>query len=161
MSWQSPVYDRTEEDVLKVITYDNIGYKYLTEEQKAEWDNGLKGAINYKDINRIESNTQYLFSIYETTGIDIKTDWTYTDIVTDSEFQRILYNIYLLKSYYKIYETTPAIPPPPINTYQKVNDMEKILYDMYFIYENGSRAFARNDAVYKAELYANDDITII
>ena len=161
MAWETPIFDRTEEDVLKVITYDNIGYKYLTQDQKEEWDNGLKGALNYTDVNRIEGNIQYLFNIYGIVGMTIKTNWNYTDIVTDSEFQRILYNIYLLKKHFKIYETTPAIPPPPINTYQKVNEIEKILYDMYFIYENGSLAFARNDPEYKAELYANDDITVI
>ena len=161
MAWETPIFDRTEEDVLKVITYDNIGYKYLTQEQKAEWDNGLKGALNYVDLNRIEGNIQHLFNIYGIVGITIKTNWNYTDIVTVNNFQRILNNIDRLRNTFKVYETTPNTPNIPINTYQKVNEIEKILYDMYFIYENGSLAFARNEPVYKAELYANDDITVI
>lgn len=33
--------------------------------------------------------------------------------------------------------------------------------DLYWIYENGNLAFARNDERFKSELYSNDDITII
>ena len=161
MAWQTPIFNRTEQDVLKVVTYDNIGYKYLTDEQKAEWDSGLKGALNYTDINRIEGNIAYLFDIFGISDITVKTDWVHTDIVTLSDFQRILNNIDRLRSLFKVFETTPEIPSAPINTYQKVNDIEKILYDMYYIYENGDMAFARNDPVYKAELYSNDDIPVI
>lgn len=161
MSWQTPIFDRTEQDVLKVVTYDNIGYKYLTDEQKAEWDNGLKGALNYTDVNRIEGNIAYLFDIFGVSNITVKTDWTHTDIVTLSDFQRILDNIDRLRSLFKVFETTPVTPIVPINTYQKVNDIETILHDMYYIYENGDMAFARNDPVYKAELYSNDDIPVI
>ena len=161
MSWQTPIFDRTEQDVLKVITYDNIGYKYLTDEQKAEWDNGLKGALNYTDINRIEGNIAYLFDIFGVSNITVKTNWSYNDIVHISDFQRILNNIDSLRSLFEVFATTPATPNVPINTHQKVNDIEKILYDMRWIYENGSLAFARNDPVYKAELYSNDDIPVI
>lgn len=161
MAWQTPIFDRTDQDVLKAITYDNIGYKYLTNEQKAEWDNGLKGTLNYNDLNRIEGNIKYLFDIFGVINIDVKTNWNYTDIPTLSDFQRILSNIERLRDLYKVFEETPVTPNIPINTYQKVNDIEKIIHDMYFIYENGSLAFARNDPLYKAELYANDDIPVI
>lgn len=161
MAWQTPIFDRTDEDVLKVQTYDLIGYKYLTNEQKSEWDNGLKGALNYKDLNRIEGNIEYLEDVYGAEGLDIKTNWIYTDIPKTSDFQRILNNIEALSELYEVFDTTPNIPNIPINTYQKINDIEKILYDMYWIFENKSLAFARDDKIYGAELYANDDITVI
>lgn len=161
MAWQTPIFDRTEQDVLKVITYDNIGYKYLTTEQKSEWDNGLKGALNYTDLNRIEGNVSHLFNIFGVSNIIAKTDWTYTDIATLSDFQRIVDNIDSLRELFNVFDTTPITPSVPINTYKKVNDIEKILHDMYYIYENGSLAFARNDPIYKAELYSNDEIPVI
>lgn len=62
--WIPPVFDRTSEDVLKVQSYETIEFKYLTEEQKAEWLSGLKGAWNYKDLSRIENDTEFLADIY-------------------------------------------------------------------------------------------------
>ena len=127
MAWIQPIFDRTDEDVLKAITYDNIGYKYLAQEQKAEWDNGLKGALNYTDINRIENNIKYLANLYEIADIYSKTDWTYTDIITRGYFRKILDDIDKLRTFFKVFDDTPQTPNCPINTYQQVNDIEKIL----------------------------------
>ena len=55
MSWIEPIFDRIKGDVLKVQTYDTIGFKYLSDEQKSEWMNGLKGALNFKDLGPVNT----------------------------------------------------------------------------------------------------------
>ena len=45
----------------------------------------------------------------------------------------------------------------PLNTYQKINDIERILWDAYIMFLNNEEAYyyAGNE-----ELYANDNIII-
>ena len=154
MSWIKPIFNRNSNDVLKVQTYDTIGFQYLSDEQKQEWMGGLKGALNFNDLNRIENNMEFLANLYEIENMNFKTNWSCIDIPSRLDFQRIVVNL-------KVLETTPKIPDLPLNSYQKINDLEKILYDLYWVYENGSLAFARNDEKFKSELYSNDNITII
>lgn len=161
MSWSSPIFDRTSEDVLKVQTYDTIGFKYLDENQKREWMSGLKGALNYFDLNRIEGNTEFLANLYEITGLTFKTNWQMTDIPERFDFQRIIDNVDVLRTRGKVLDSTPKTPSLPLNVHTKINDIEKILYDIYWVYENESLAFARDDERFKAELYANDDISVV
>lgn len=161
MSWIEPIFDRIKGDVLKVQTYDTIGFKYLSDEQKSEWMNGLKGALNFKDLNRIENNMEFLANLYEIENMNFKTNWSYIDIPSRLDFQRIVDNLKVLVNRGKALKTTPKIPDLPLNSYQKINDLEKILYDLYWVYENESLAFARNDERFKSELYSNDNITII
>ena len=161
MPWIEPIFDRTSDDVLKVQTYDTIGFKYLSNEQKIEWMNGLKGALNFKDLNRIENNMEFFANLYEIENMNFKTNWSYADIPSRLDFQRIVDNLKVLVNRGKVLKTTPKIPDLPLNSYQKINDLEKILYDLYWVYENGSLAFARNDEKFKSELYSNDNITII
>lgn len=160
--WVRPVFDRTSQDVLKVQTYENIGFKYLTNEQKEEWLNGLKGALNKNDLNRIENNTEFLAEIYGISGMTFKTNWGYTDILSRPDYERILGNIRTLTTVFETLESTPSIPELPLNTYRKINDLERILYDIYWVYENQSLAFSREDEIYRSELYSGDaDITVI
>ena len=96
MSWIEPIFDRTSDDVLKVQTYDTIGFKYLSDEQKSEWMNGLKGALNFKDLNRIENNMEFLTNLYEIENMNFKTNWSYIDIPSRLDFQRIVDNLKVL-----------------------------------------------------------------
>ena len=113
MSWSLPIFDRTSEDVLKVQTYDTIGFKYLYENQKREWMSRLKGALNYFDLNRIEGNTEFLANLYEITGLTFKTNWQMTDIPERSDFQRIIDNINTLRTRGKVLDSTPKTPSLP------------------------------------------------
>lgn len=155
------IFDRTEQDVQKVREYREIGYRNLTDEQKKEWDDGLKGAWNCKDINRLENNIQFLADLFKIDGLNTKTDWNYTDIASVQDIQRIVDNLNKLRDNVRIRGDTPQTPTLPINTYQKINDLEKILYDMYYIVENETTAFARNSENFGAELYCGDAIAVI
>ena len=63
MPFTQPITDRTILDIDKLQEYDEIGYKNLTNAQKANWMLGMKGALNASDLNRIESNQQYILNL--------------------------------------------------------------------------------------------------
>lgn len=158
MAWIRSVFDRTSEDILKVQSYAAAGYENLTPDRQSEWLAGMKGSWNFGDLNRIENNTKFLADLYGIAGMTFKTDRTYRDIADRAEIQRIIDNINKLREYFDVYESTPDTPEAPINTYKKANDLERIIYDMYYIYENQTRAFSRDDPECGAELYSGDEI---
>lgn len=63
MPFTQPITDRSILDIDKLQEYDEIGYKNLTNAQKAKWMLGMKGALNASDLNRIESNQQYILNL--------------------------------------------------------------------------------------------------
>lgn len=130
MSWITPIIDRTQADVNLVLEYDNIGYNNLTPEQKAVWNAGMKGALNASDLNRIENNIQYLASILELYNLNIKTNWQISDVPRNNDFNRILSNLNALKDKFHLkYDISlPETPNLPLNSYEKINDIENILY---------------------------------
>lgn len=130
MSWITPIIDRTQADVNLVLEYDNIGYNNLTPEQKAVWNAGMKGALNASDLNRIENNIQYLASILELYNLNIKTNWQISDVPRNNDFNRILSNLNALKDKFHLkYDISlPETPDLPLNSYEKINDIENILY---------------------------------
>lgn len=129
MDWIEPIFDRKEIDIEKLKEYELIGYQNLTLEQKEEWNSELIGALNNTDLNRIENNSEYLSDIFRIAGQTFKT-WGKTDILTLPDEQRILENINEIKNKYIFVHAPPEVEPP-LNEYEKINILEKILYDMY------------------------------
>lgn len=133
------IFDRTQEDVDRVI---ELNKKYLngtiTWDEMREWNNGtngrpgLKGAFNLSDINRIEGNIDIISKIFIVTA-DVK-EWKLGDIPRTSDYQRIRKNTKKIHALSFVRSDTPEVPDSPLNTFQKWNDIEKILYDAYDIY---------------------------
>ena len=105
------VYDRTQKDI---------------EERTA------KAYLNAKDLNRIERDIE-IIAEYLNIGVTIKT-WEIGNLPRASDFERILKNVQLLVEAYIIRKDTPVAPVQPLNTYQKWNDIEHILHDLFWIY---------------------------
>ena len=128
------IFDRTILDVQRVKDLrDKIisaGYENITESEKTEWLNGLKGSLNASDLNRIESNLQ---TISDKCGFGFtqKKDWLVGDFPTISDFQRIQTNTKTVKDSPFAWKTTSNAPSMPLNNYGKINDVEKILFDSY------------------------------
>lgn len=117
------------------------GYASFTAAEKAEWDSGLKGTLNYTDLNRIEGNCRVLAQLF---GMEMttKTDWKLQDVPTKQDFNRIRQNVETLKGSKYTPSSVPDTPELPLNTYQKINDLEKILYHIHTAYissRNGRR----------------------
>lgn len=131
MSWTQPITDRTILDIDKLQEYDEIGYKNLTNDQKAEWIIGMKGALNASDLNRIESNQQYILSLLSTQyTLTFKTDWLMTDFVEDSDENRILSNLKTLMQPFD-FDSQTIVPDKPLDYFEKINQIESIILQMY------------------------------
>lgn len=145
------VYDRTKADVDRAKELFGIGWSNLTTKQKTEWLNGLKGCLNTSDLARIENN---IYEIAKLLKVSLETNKDSIPAVPKkSYFGKMLDNVKLLRDTGYIYLTTPVIPKEPINTYQKVNDIERILRDIYSVYEANNSALLYCGTGYSGEEY--------
>lgn len=165
------VYDRTQEDVDR-IKYLNRQYLTgkITDAEREEWEQGitkkydlayelglrnsqgLKGAFNLEDIERIEWNTQVIADLLDV-AVDV-VEWKYNDIPRVMDYKRIRENVQKLRNSWFILTTAPDTPIQPLNTYQKWNDIEKILHDVYVAYIMYLKSLYYCDT----ELYAGEGI---
>lgn len=128
------VYDRTQEDV----------------------DNKRpKACLNAKDLERTESNTE-LIADYIGVPVRIRKDWKAGDLPRNSDYLRIRDNVEKIRRGYVIRADTPETPVQPLNTYQKWNDIEHILHDVFWIYMTN-----KNNIEYCGELAAGEEIGVI
>ena len=137
MLYEKPIFDRSLSDVEKLQNFLSRGYKNLTNAEQTQWLNeNFKGALNISDLNRIEQNMVVLANLLELT-ITSKT-WAETDIPTNTDFVRIRNNLLSIRNKAEtqnmIYESTPQVPDLPFNHYQKINDIEKIISDVYSLF---------------------------
>ena len=128
MAWQHPIYDRTRHDVV----------------QRTK-----KGVLNAQDMNRIEGNIQELSSMLSL-ALQTRT-WTEKDVPVVSDYERILANTRKIRQAYSVYPTTPRVPSTPLNHFEKFNEVERILYDVYTIFKNNE-----NPTYYCGEFYAGE-----
>lgn len=146
------IYDRTQENVDRIK---ELTEKYLngtiTDEEKSEWNDNSKGAFNLSDINRIESNISSIAS-FLIVFVDTK-QWEYENIPRVSDYERIRNNVQSIKDAW-VLSNIPEIPEQPLNTYQKWNDIEKILHDVYQNYKRYINSFYYSGT----EIYAGEGI---
>lgn len=126
------IYDRTQADADRA---NELNEKYLnrtiTEEEMQEWNHSSKGALNLLDINRNENNCKILGEFLA--EIVSTKEWERGQIPNVSDYARILANVEKIKGGYN-FPSIPPVPEQPLNTYQKWNDIEKILHEVYRIY---------------------------
>jgi len=103
MAWTEPVINRSETDIKNKTS---------------------RAYLNYTDLNRIESNTEYLKDLligygYSNgiTDLSIKTNWTYSDLITRTEADRIRNNINALR-----------------DTFCNLSSLQEIVFDNTFTY---------------------------
>ena len=141
--WIDPIYDRTLEDV----QYANAN---------RDSPQPLKGARNYTDLNRIAGNIHYLSDILSNYGYvssaTCKTAWTLGEVPSYSEFMKIQSDLISLRYHVVGMVTTPVTPGLPYTHYQKINDIEKILFDTEQMIENMAAAWFYSDELYSGEV---------
>lgn len=146
MSLIPPIYNRSQNDIEKLKSYREIGYQNLTSEQQLEWLSGMIGALNTKDLNRIENNIQTIADLLDIKDLSFKTNWNYTDFVQVSDERRIIDDLNKVKERY-IFETERKDIQLPLNHYEKINSIEKLIFDMYnaFIEQNQKSSFITSE----------------
>lgn len=137
------IFDRTNEDLAiatelreKIAT---IGYDKLTDYEKELWNSDLKGCRNASDLNRIGNACNIISNMMYTAGIieeefHIKDDWEQIDIPSIWNMENLLGIIVVLREIASEYDKTiEKVPNNPINTIEKMNLVERILYEVYNI----------------------------
>lgn len=151
LMWNQAVTDRTQNDVERVYELLEKGWNNFSDDEKEEWKAGLKGAINESDILRIQNNIQLLSDVLE---INLTVSGV-PEHFNESFFNEIIQNTETIRNAYCIHATTPETPNAPLNIFQKWNDIEKILEDVYGILLNNFHYYCGN------EIYAGDETGLL
>ena len=124
------VYDRTAQDVA---------------------DKTAKGVLNATDITRVENNAKTVGDkiaipitpkSWETGGLPRAT----------ADYLRLRTSVEAIRSGYGTFPNTPETPVQPLNSYQKWNDIEKILFDVNKLYDDTQKAlYYSGDELYSGE----------
>ena len=118
-----------------------------------------KGAYNAADFNRIEEaftylrskmNSEYGFNL----NLTIKTDWTKSDNITESNIEAYRQNVATIRSAITVTSDTPETPSTiRFMTAQKANDIEKILQAVEVLLDNISAAWFYSGEIYSGEVF--------
>lgn len=128
------ITDRTQADIDNAleIRYNKVKkFQDLTEDDVTTLERGM---ITINTLNRIEQKQVELKELingleYWNTNITSKTDWVYTDIFTETDFQRIIDNENILRNGFFTYKATPNTPKISFH-FEDLNALEKILVDL-------------------------------
>lgn len=139
-----------QETIVYVLPY------FITDRSQLDIDERTaKGFINASDMERVETTTE-LIAGYIAVPVTVKKNWKIGDLPRVSDFKRIRDNVEKIRSGYVIRADTPETPVQPLNTWQKWNDLEQILYDIFWIYFNNL-----NNKDYCGEISAGEEIGVI
>lgn len=125
------ITDRSQGDIdhLKLI-YSKAANGTWTDEEKAEWISGMKGALDYRDFSRIESGISELASLLGA-DVDVKTDWNINGYLTTSDATRWLSNIESIRSRNSGDAKTAPTPTSMDRLgFETMNQLESILSDI-------------------------------
>lgn len=150
--WQDAVTDRSQADVNRVLyLLSKVKFAALTEDEQAEWLTDSKGALNTSDLARIKNNIELLMEVLELTN-------TVSDVPAYPQagyYAELLTNVKAIRDGSVVYKSTPAVPEAPLNTFQKWNDIEHILLDVYNILLNNFHYYCGES------LYAGDNTALL
>lgn len=136
-TWQTPITDRTQNDVDDVKRTFSKPFSEWTEAEirtYATLGKVSKGSLSRNDIMRVESNMQVLSDVFSL-DFNMKETWNYYTYST-ADNQREFDCLTAIYGACDGFNTTPEVPEMPWNTWQKWNDVEQILLDIYTIVQS-------------------------
>lgn len=146
-TWIEPVTDRTQVDVSRAREIILLEWQNMTADQKEEYLAGLKGCMNRADFERIENDIQILIDVLELENESHV--GAVPEFPTDAYFRDMETNVAAIREAYTVHADTPPVPARPYNTWQKYNDIEQILADVYEV-------LSAQFHYYAGEIYAGD-----
>lgn len=148
------VTDRTAQDVetAKALRAKLQSGQSLTTAEETAIE---RGTCTITMLNRVESKQKELAQILNEyrymVSIDNKINWTYSDIFTQQDHERLLNNLNKLREAFFIYTNTPPTPTYLYN-YQNANDVEKILVDIEAMIDDMLLRFRECNTFYCGEV---------
>lgn len=151
------IVDRTENDVTYAQQLNTAKLSLMTLEQITEYLNGLKGAYNANDLNRVETAIEYLIERLKFVGhyleLNTKTVWEISEYVTKSDSERYLSNVATIKSCFATPSDMPEVPTDLDKlTFQEANDIEQIILMVDTIITQISKAWLYSGDVFSGEV---------
>lgn len=128
------ITDRTQADVDAVKALSAKDMSTWTPVEVTEYLNGMKGAYNATDLNRVGNACAYLYAEIAKMGTFVssftppKTDWTIDDVPTAAQMQAYLNDIAALKAQWSAAQTIPQSMSGI--DYEDANDIEKLLTEV-------------------------------
>lgn len=147
------IYNRTEADLNRAAELNRMDYAKMTEAEKAEFNSGLRGSYTpYIDMNRVTEAMEYLKTELEGYGYKVnyspvyikpgRTQWIASDLPTPEQLTSYLSNVSAIRAVLEVFSTTPSVPETMQGlTYERANDIEKILADVETIINGIKRMF--------------------
>ncbi len=150
------ITDRTQADVDRVRQLAQKGFGNMTADEKAEWLNGLKGAYNASDLNRVGAAVAYVAGRLTGYGYAVsvspRQDWQVTDIPTQESMTAYLADVAALRAALTVAAGTPEVPEDMERlTWQEANNIEQILVDVDELLTRMAAAW-----FYSGDLYAGE-----
>lgn len=150
------ITDRTQADVDRVRQLAQKGFGNMTADEKTEWLNGLKGAYNASDLNRVGAAVAYVAGRLTGYGyvvsVSPRQDWQVADIPTQESMTAYLADVAALRAALTVAASTPEVPEDMERlTWQEANDIEQILLDVDELLTRMAAAW-----FYSGELYAGE-----
>ncbi len=121
--------------------------------------NRTGGFYNYTDLNRVEQAFEYLQNKMNgeygfALSLVIKTDWTKSDNITESNIEAYRQNVATIRSAITVTAETPETPSTiRFMTAQKANDIEKILQAVEVLLDNIPAAWFYSGEIYSGEVF--------
>ena len=152
------ITDRTWDDVKRWRELHDKGWAAMTASEQSEWTGEMKGRYTHNDMNRVENavaelSGQFVDKGYLITPLTTKTDWNLWSVPTKTDMTRYLGNVATLRSLVTVYPTTPEAPTVDHRLdYERANDIEKILVDLYDILEKTPQSWFYSGEIYSGEV---------
>ncbi len=150
------ITDRTQADVERVRQLAQKGFGNMTADEKTEWLNGLKGAYNASDLNRVGAAVAYVAGRLTGYGYAVsvapRQDWQVANIPTPESMTAYLADVAALRAALTVAADTPEVPEDMERlTWQEANDIEQILVDVDELLTRMAAAW-----FYSGDLYAGE-----
>lgn len=151
------ITDRTQADVDRVRQLAQKGFGNMTADEKTEWLNGLKGAYNASDLNRVGAAVAYVAGRLKGYGYAVsvspRQDWQVSDIPTPESMTAYLADVAALRAALTVAADTPEVPEDMERlTWQEANDIEQILVDVDELLTRMAAAWFYSGEIYAGEL---------
>lgn len=139
--WETPITNRSRSDIEKLIELMERDWLAFTDDEKDAWRRGMRGAMNVSDFARILNNIHILSEVLELDLPDLAIPY----IISNSFSAKLLEQVGTIREAYGVYKSTPQLPSIPLNTFDKWNDIEHILQDVYNLLLNNFHHYCGED----------------
>ena len=128
------IFDRTMEDVFAAISIREDKVQKGIELTDDDITTLERGTLTINTLNRIENKQAELKEILVEMGYGVgeisNSEWDYSGIFKQEDFDRILTNEQKLKDAFFVYHDTPNVSSNNYRLFSVINEVEKILADI-------------------------------